>query len=140
MHPILRNILAVVAGAILGSVANMCLVTVGPSLIPPPEGAIVTTLEGLKASLHLFEPKHFIFPFLAHAVGTLVGAFAAALIAASHKMRFAYGIGCLFMVGGIANIFMLPGPVWFNALDVIAAYLPMAFLAGQFALRFGKNK
>lgn len=54
MHPILRNILAVIAGAVLGSVANMCLVTIGPSLIPPPEGAVVTTLEGLKASLHLF--------------------------------------------------------------------------------------
>ncbi len=139
MHPILRNILAVIAGVVLGSVANMCLVTIGPSLIPPPEGAVVTTLEGLKASLHLFEPKHFIFPFLAHAVGTLVGAFVAALIVAQHKMRFAYGIGCLFLVGGVANIFLLPGPVWFNALDVIAAYLPMAFIAGKLAVKFGKK-
>ena len=42
------------------------------SLIPPPEGADVTTLEGLKTSMHLFQPKHFLMPFLAHALGTLL--------------------------------------------------------------------
>ena len=32
--------------------------------------------------MHLFEPKHLVFPFLAHAVGTLVGALVAYLVAA----------------------------------------------------------
>ena len=44
------------------------------SIISPPKGVDVTTMEGLKAYLHLFEPKHFIFPFLAHALGTFAGA------------------------------------------------------------------
>ena len=43
--------------------------------------------------MHLFEPKHFLFPFLAHALGTFAGAWLAAFIAASYKMRFALGIG-----------------------------------------------
>lgn len=135
MHPILRNILAVIAGAVLGSIVNMGLITISGSIIPPPEGANVTTMEGLKASLHLFEPKHFIFPFLAHAVGTFVGALVAASIVANHKMRFSFGIGFLFLAGGIANIFLLPGPLWFNLLDVTVAYLPMAFFAGKLATK-----
>tara|TARA_B110000046_G_C12990002_1_gene397415 strand:- start:686 stop:859 length:174 start_codon:yes stop_codon:yes gene_type:complete len=40
--------------------------------------------------------KFYVFPFLAHALGTLVGAFVAALTAATHKMKFAIAIGCFF--------------------------------------------
>ncbi len=133
MNPIVRNILAVIAGAVIGSMVNMGLIMLGGSVIPAPEGADVTSMESLKSSMHLFEPKHFIFPFLAHAAGTLVGAFIAALIAATHKMKFAIVIGILFLAGGIANTFMLPAPTWFIALDLIVAYLPMGWLGGKLA-------
>ena len=131
MNPILRNILAVVAGLVVGSTVNMALVTVGPMIIPPPEGADVTTMEGLLESIHLFEPQHFIMPFLAHALGTLVGAWLAAMIAATHKSKFALGIGAFFLIGGIMNVFMLPSPMWFNALDLVVAYIPMGWLGGR---------
>jgi hypothetical protein len=77
----LRNVLAVVAGLTLGSLLNMALVTVSSSLIPPPEGADMTTVEGLKAAMPSLEAKHFFFPFLAHALGTLVASFVAVKIA-----------------------------------------------------------
>ncbi|MCC7464795.1 MAG: hypothetical protein IT261_00915 [Saprospiraceae bacterium] len=131
MQPIIRNILAVVAGIILGSIVNMGLIMISGSIIPPPEGADVTTEEGLKASMHLFQPRHFIFPFLAHALGTLAGAFLAAKLAANHKMRFALSIGVFFLLGGIASVFMLPSPMWFTLLDLFGAYIPMAYLAGR---------
>ncbi|MBK8451358.1 MAG: hypothetical protein IPL42_15615 [Saprospiraceae bacterium] len=133
MNPILRNILAVVVGAILGSVVNMGFIMVSGSIIPPPDGADVTTMDGLKASMHLFQPKHFIFPFLAHAFGTFVGAFIAAKMAIRQKMIYAMGIGVFFLIGGITNIFMLPSPVWFTVLDLVVAYIPMAYIAGKFA-------
>ena len=129
MIKLIRNILAVLAGVILGSVVNMAIVTFGPSLIPPPAGADMMTPEGIAAAMPLLEPRHFITPFLAHALGTLVGAFVAYLVAASHKARFAYAIGVLFLIGGIAACFMIPAPVWFMALDLVVAYLPMAWLA-----------
>jgi len=139
MNPILRNILAVILGIVIGSIVNMGLIMISSSVIPPPEGADITTTEGLKAAMHLFEPKHFIFPFLAHALGTLVGAFVAALIASSHKMKFALVIGAFFLVGGIASIFMLPSPTWFTILDLVGAYLPIAWIGGFLALKLTKN-
>jgi hypothetical protein len=90
-------------------------------------------MESLKSSMHLFEAKHFIFPFLAHALGTLAGAFLSALIAASHKMKFALAIGVFFLIGGIVNVFMLPSPVWFTILDLAVAYIPMAWLGSMMA-------
>ncbi|WP_282113296.1 hypothetical protein [Maribacter stanieri] len=128
MNPIVKNILAVVAGLIIGSVVNMLIIMVSGSIIPPPEGGDITTMEGLKATMHLFEPQNFIFPFLAHALGTLVGAFVAAKIAASRKMLMALIIGLFFLIGGTINIVLLGGPMWFTALDIIVAYLPMAYL------------
>ena len=52
----------------------MALVTASPLVIPPPAGVDVSDPQSLSESIHLFEPKHFVFPFLAHALGTLVGA------------------------------------------------------------------
>ena len=133
MNPIVKNILAVISGAILGSVVNMGIITVSGSIIPPPEGVYITTMEGLKSAMHLMEPRHFIFPFLAHALGTLVGAFLAALIAATYKMKFALLIGIFFLIGGTVNIFLLPSPTWFTILDLAGAYIPMAWMGGKIA-------
>lgn len=130
MNPTLRNILAVLAGIIIGSIINGVLILMSSSIIPPPEGAILTTEEGLKASMHLMQPKHFIMPFLAHAMGTFFGAWVAATIS-DNKMRSAYIIGIVFLIGGIANCFMLPAPAWFIIIDLMLAYIPMAYLGGK---------
>lgn len=135
MHPIVKNILAVLIGIIVGSFVNGSLISVSGSIIPPPEGADVTTMEGLKAAMHLFEPKHFIFPFLAHALGTLTAAFIAARLAATNKMRIALGIGVCFLVGGAMMVYQLPSPVWFFVLDLVGAYIPMGWLGAKLASR-----
>ena len=135
MNPIIKNSLAVVVGGIIGSAVNMGVIMISGSIIPPPDGADVTTMEGLKASMHLFQPKHFIFPFLAHALGTFAGAFVAAYIAANHKMKFALGIGVFFLAGGIASTFMLPSPAWFSILDLVAAYIPLCYFAGRLVVK-----
>jgi hypothetical protein len=134
LNPIIKNTLAVIIGFLVGSAVNMGIIMVSGAIIPPPVGADVTTMEGLKASIHLFEPKHFLFPFLAHALGTFIGALFSSFLAASHKMKFAIGIGILFLLGGIANILMLPSPLWFTAIDLVGAYIPMGYFAGKMAI------
>lgn len=135
MPNLLRNILAILAGLVIGSAVNMALITLSPSLIAPPAGVDVTKAESLAKAMHLFEPRHFLMPFLAHAVGTLAGALAAYLIAATYRARFAYVIGAVFLCGGVAASFMIPAPTWFIALDLLAAYLPMAWLGIQIGTR-----
>lgn len=136
---IVRNIIAIIAGLVVGSVVNMAIVTVGPMLVPPPIGVDVRDAASLAKGIHLFEPKHFLAPFLAHALGTVVGALAAYLIAASAKHRLAYAIGVVFLCGGVAATFMIPAPVWFIALDLLVAYLPMAWLATRFGSRLQRT-
>ena len=135
MNPIIKYIIAVIIGVVAGSVVNMGLVNIGPSIIPMPEGADVSTMESLAASMKLFTPANFIFPFLGHALGTLVGAFVAAKIAGAHQMKFGVGFGVFFLLGGITAASMLGGPIWFIVADLVLAYIPMGILGGKLAGR-----
>lgn len=134
MNSAIRKILAVIIGIIIGSIVNMGIIMLSSSIIPPPDGVDVTNMESIKSSMHLYEPRHFIFPFMAHALGTFVGAFLSALIVVKYENRFALIIGVVFLIGGVSSILMLPSPTWFTVLDTVVAYIPMAYFGGKLAI------
>ena len=138
MNPIIKNILAIIAGWFGGSIVNMGLIKIGYTLIPIP-GIDPNDMEALVAIMPTLKFENFIFPFLAHALGTLFGAAIAGLIAATHKMKFSMGIGGLFLVGGIMVNYMLPGPTWFAIIDIVIAYIPMAWLGWKIADKFSRS-
>lgn len=127
MNPGLKSALAVIAGAVVGSVINGALISISPSVIPPPEGVNLTTEEGLKAGMALMEPKHFLMPWLAHALGTYAGALLALLI--SKKAISAWIVAGIFFIGGAMMVRMVPSPLWFTLCDLVLAYFPMSWLA-----------
>lgn len=128
-----RNILALIVGFVVGSIVNMGLITLGMSIVPLPPGTDVSTMEAVRQSMKLLSPVHFVFPWLGHAVGTLVGAFVTAKLAANRKLWLALAIGVCFLLGGIAMILNCGGPTWFVVADLLLAYLPMAGLGGMLA-------
>ncbi len=134
MSPLLRNIFAPILGVVLGTIANVGMLMIGPSIVSLPEGVSSIDPESLKANIHLLEARNFILPFfIAHVGGTLVGAFIAAKIAATHKMMYAIAVGVFFLVGGIMNNMDIGGPTWFIVLDLVVAYIPMGYLGGKLA-------
>ena len=135
MNPILRNILAIVAGILVGGLVNGGLISLTDGMIPLPDGVDPNDLESIKANIHLYKPENFVVPFLAHAFGTLAGAFAAVKIAASHHKTLALIIGAFFLIGGLSMVFMIPEtPLWFMLLDLIWAYIPMGWLGWKMGL------
>lgn len=132
---IARNILAVIIGIVVGNIVNMGIIIIGMGIVAPPLGVDPSNMESIKAGMHLYEAKHFLFPFLAHAGGTFVAALVAAFIAASGRMIITCIIGGLFLIGGIAACFMMPPPAWFMAVDLLLAYIPMAFLGWKLSGR-----
>ena len=139
MKPALKNILAIIMGWLGGSAINLGLVQIG-HMIFPIEGVDLNDMDALAEAMPTMDYEFFIFPFLAHALGTLVGAVIAGVLAATHKMKFALGIGVLFLLGGIMVNYMLPGPAWFAIVDIIVAYLPMAYMGGKIALSLAPVK
>ena len=120
MKIIIKNILVVLGGCLFGSAVNMGLIIAGNQLIPFDDG-----MNPMNANM--WEIKYFLFPFLAHAMGTLSGAFIAAKFSASYHMVFAICIGIFFLLGGISMVFIMPAPVWFIVADLSLAYIPMGW-------------
>ena len=136
MHPILRNILAVVVGVIVGAMVNMGLIMAGMALLPPPDGVNIEDVASINAHIHEYTFAQLMVPFIAHAMGTLVGAFLAAKIANARKMVFALLIGLVFLWCGVDMVRMISAaPIWFDVLDLVVAYIPMAMLGGNLAMR-----
>jgi|TARA_B110000438_G_C15436173_1_gene488367 hypothetical protein len=128
MKTIIKNILVLLGGCVFGSVVNMGLIIAGNQLIP-----MVDRMNPMDATM--WEIKYFIFPFLAHAIGTLSGAFIVAKYTVSYHMILAICIGIFFLLGGISMVFIMPAPVWFIVADLSLAYIPMGWygwkLTGQ---------
>jgi len=133
MKNILKNITAFIIGAFIGGTINMGIIMISDSVIALPEGIDPSDMESLIANFHLFEPINFLMPFLAHALGTLTGAFIATKIAATYKLPIALSIGFLFLIGGIQMANILPAPLWFNIADLGFAYIPMGYLGYRLA-------
>ena len=73
--------------------------------------------------------EHFVFPFLAHSIGTLVGAYFVSKMKVNRPLLTSIAIGFAFLAGGVMMVIMLPQtPLWFILLDLILAYLPMAYI------------
>lgn len=131
----LLNALGFVLGLVVGAFANGALIEWGYALIPPPAGVDMKTPEGFAEAVKLFSGQHFVFPFLAHAVGTLVGSLIAVRVAQTKHAWWAGIVGSLFFLGGAYMVLSVDAPLWFNALDLLVAYFPMAYLG----YRWGKR-
>ena len=131
MSTLLRNIIAVIVGLVACMEVNGILIGMGGVVIVLPEGVNPNDAKSIADNIHRYEAKHFVFPFLAHGLGSLFGAFLTALIAASRKMTLALVIGGVHMLGGIFMTVLIPAPVWFIALDLGVAYLPAALIGGK---------
>lgn len=131
MNPTLRNVLAVLLGATVCIFLNGLLLGLMHRLNPPPTGFDPET----PATYVLLQARHYVNPFIAHALPSLIGGLIAALVAASRKMTFALVVGGLHMLGGIIASFMIPAPVWYIVLDLAVAYLPMAWLGSRLATK-----
>lgn len=140
MNPFTRNLLATLLGLVVGSGVNMAIVVIGSRVVPPPAGIDMSDAKSISDSVHLLTPRHFTFPFLAHAMGTFVGGLVAYLLACGRRSAYAYVIGVLFLAGGIAAATMIPAPRWFVALDLLAAYLPMAYLGSKLGRRITRSR
>lgn len=115
---------------------NGALINVSNQIIPPPVGFDLTTGEGLQAAMPLMGPEHFLFPFLAHALGTLLSALLITRFLKSQQVLFSMMAGILFLLAGVSMVIMLPEtPIWFVLVDLIGAYIPMAYLGNRIARR-----
>ena len=113
--------IALILGVVLGSVVNIGLIIISPYFVDFPDNLDPMNAENWSIKL-------FIFPFLAHGIGTLAGAFTASKISKNYHIAIPLTIGFWFLAGGIYMVAIMPAPIWFVFLDIGGCYLPMAWL------------
>ena len=135
MKKTIKNTLAIFVGLFIGGSTNMLIISNSNAFVALPKGVVPEDLESLSSNIHLFEPIHFLMPFLAHSIGTFCGAFIASKIAVNHKLKFALTIGVFFLIGGVQMSSFLDSPLWFDLVDVSVAYIPMSLLGYKLAVK-----
>ncbi|MBD3639001.1 MAG: hypothetical protein HUJ25_16725 [Crocinitomicaceae bacterium] len=135
MNPYLRNALVIMGGLFLGSLVNGGIVSISSSMVEVPAGVDFEDMDSYKAHIKEFSGKYFAIIFLAHALGTLVAAYFVARLVTKAPAFFGFMMGVIFLLGGLYMAWILPAPLWFEALDLLGAYLPMALIGNVLARR-----
>ena len=117
----LRTILGIVAGVLVAFVVLMGLEMAGHAVMPPPAGLDPADPEDLRqmvASASMAAKAWVVFAWLAAVVA---GGWVARRL--SLKVWAGWIIAGLILLGGVANIMMIPHPLWMQIAAVVAPLL-----------------
>jgi len=133
---ILRQILAVVVGLIVGSIGITIVENIGHQLYPPPAGTDSNNREALKEYVGKAPFMALFFIIIAYALAAFVSGFTATKISNSGKHTAAVICGSIFLLITIYMMVSLPTPIWFWILGILVWTLVLA--GSQFALKTKK--
>ncbi|MDX2359358.1 MAG: hypothetical protein QNK23_01035 [Crocinitomicaceae bacterium] len=122
----MKSFLATFIGVFVAIFAMMGIQMVGHNVFPVPPEINFEDPASLSENMHLIPAGSFIFILLAHSLGQLFGLLTAKLIDKTSAYPV-YIIAGFLLLGTVANLVMIPHPVWFSIVDVllmIAVALP----------------
>ena len=127
----IKNILAVILGLIIGNIAIMSLHYLGLYFYPLPEGVDMSDMTAIAEYVTIAPLGSLLMVMLAHIGGTFIAGLSATLL--SKEIIIAYIVGGFFTIMGIWNLYLLPHPMWFNIEFVL--YLPAAIFGFKLATK-----
>ncbi|HRI82175.1 MAG TPA: hypothetical protein PLF88_07045 [Opitutaceae bacterium] len=127
MSSLVRNLLALLAGA-LTAIACIGLIQVLAHLAYPPPPGLDLQDPAVRATIMMSAPAGaLLLVLLSYVTGTFAGAWIAARLSADAAARQGYMIGGMMLISGFMNLTAIPHPPWFWAASitgfVVAAYL-----------------
>lgn len=131
-----RRILAVIAGIVVGSIGIWLMERLGHSLYPFPAGMKLDDIEGFKAYVDNLPFMGKFIVILGYALGALLSGFVATKVANNNKPTAAMICGIIFLFFTIYNMVLLPTPAWFWVLGIVVWGLVLV----GYKLALNKNK
>ncbi|MCW5549262.1 MAG: hypothetical protein KIT44_09890 [Opitutaceae bacterium] len=127
MSSLVRNLLALLAGA-LTAIACIGLIQVLAHLAYPPPPGLDLKDPVVRETIMMSAPMGaLILVLLSYVTGTFAGAWIAARLSADAATRQGYMIGGMMLISGFMNLTAIPHPPWFWAASItgfiVAAYL-----------------
>lgn len=132
----LKRILAVIGGIVVGSLTVAAVEMLGHYLYPLPAGMKSDDMEAMKEYIPNAPFMALFFVIIAYALAALVVGFVSTKIANDGKNKYAIIGGFIFVIITIINLAMLPTPVWFWVLGIAVWGLVLI----GYKLALNKNK
>ena len=128
-----RSLLAVLVGALFGTLLVFGTETLGHLVYPTPEGLDPIDIDALAAYVQTAPLGALLFVHLAWALGSFGGGWVAARMAAEDRTRQGLVVGALLMALGLVTMFSFPHPSWFWLGALV--FLPSAYGGARLAQR-----
>lgn len=133
MNPLVRKLLAIIAGVVVGGFVVSWSEAAGHSLYPPPSGFNIKDPADLQRLIDVLPIQAKLLIVAAWFLGAFSGAWTAIRI--SGESRAGWVVGLIFAVLSIMTVVSIPHPIW---MTVCAVILP--FAAAWLALRLSNNR
>ena len=130
MRAVIRSVLTVLAGAIVAGILIALVEAIGHLVYPPPPGVDPWDRESLRTAMESIPVGALVAVLLAWGVGTFAGSWLAARIAGRAGLAHGMVVGLLMLAAGVANMLMIPHPLWFWGAGV-AVFPLTAWLGGR---------
>ena len=113
MHPVVRSILAILAGLLSAFVVIGLVEAIGMRLYPLPPGMDPRDPNSIKAVMANLPRGAMLCVLVAYAAGSVVGGWVAARFAPRAKLTHGMIVGLLLLTAGLLNMSTIPHPAWF---------------------------
>lgn len=133
----LRKILAVVIGMLVGAMVVALIDMLGHTVYPFPEGLDMDDSAAVAAYLAGAPLGAMLFVVLAWVMGSFVAGAVATLICNDGKSVYALICGVLLLIAGITTLLMIAHPTWMWIVSAFA-YIPPAWLGYRLARKKGR--
>jgi hypothetical protein len=131
----LRYALAIVAGIVTAMLLVNIIEGIGHRAYPPPPGLDFADQEAMKVYIEALPMGALGYVLASWIIGTYGGGVVAGVIARTGSRLFPGIVGAVMLAAVIANLIMIPHPVWFALVGVFGTIVA-AFMAGDTSLRF----
>ena len=115
----IRNPIAVIAGLVIAFVLILLVEKIGHTIYPPPADLDFSDPDAVRPYIATLPVFALLFPMFAWFIGTFVGSVVACLLGTARPIVFAGVVGVLVLAATIANLIVIPHPLWFSILSLI---------------------
>lgn len=124
----IRNVAGAIVGLVIAFALIMLIEKVGHVIYPPPADLDFSDPEAVRPYIATLPILALLFPMFAWMIGTFSGSLIACVIGTARPLAFAILVGGLVFAGTIANLIVIPHPLWFSVLSLLGI-LASAWLA-----------
>ncbi len=128
----LRKIAAVVLGILVAATIVAAVEAIGHTVYPVPGDLDINDTDRFKSYVASLPIGAFLFVLAAWTLATLGGGLLASFIARDNPFLYTTIVGSFVLVATVANLIMIPHPLWFSITAVISIAI-MTYVAGTIA-------